>query len=267
MRKSRIHARRERMYFVWGSALFVIVIALTAAAFWYQYKLTPAIDPVSLCPASGPTGHVILLVDKTDPLNFTQRESFHALLEEIIAKRVATGELLSVFALGDDYTTTAKPLIELCNPGDGSDQSELTANLKRLKRQFEEKFRTPMQALTNELESQQPGRASPVLEMIQLISINGFRKHEVHGPRRLILVSDMLHNTAGLSMYRGDYDYQAYLDSAYGRKTTADLAGVEVELHYVLHTPALQTRRHLKFWEDHFSHAGARIVAVRPLEG
>jgi hypothetical protein len=267
MRKSRIQASRERMYFIWGSALFVAVIACAAAAFWYQYRLSPPVDPVSLCPAPGPAGHVVLLVDKTDPLNFTQRESFQRLFEEIIAKKLAPGELLSVFVLGEDYTATARPLIELCNPGDGSDQSELTANIKRLKRQFEEKFHAPMLALANELLSQQPARSSPVLEMIQLVSINGFRKHDVRGPRRLILVSDMLNNTLGLSMYRDGYEYQTYLDSDYGRKTTVDLAGVEVELHYVLHAPALQTRRHLKFWEDHFSHAGARIVAVRPLEG
>jgi hypothetical protein len=267
MRKTRIQSRRERQYFIWGTALFVAVIALAAAAFWYQFRLTPAIDPDSMCPASGPTAHIVLLVDKTDPLNFTQREAFQALLEDIVTRKVAPGELLSVFVLGDDYTATAKPLVELCNPGDGSDQSELTANVKRLKRQFEDKFRTPMLALAAELQSQQPARSSPVLEMIQLVSINGFRKHNVHGAHRLILVSDMLHNTADLTMYRPGYEHPAYLATDYGRKTTTDLAGVEVELHYVLNNPPLQTRRHLKFWEDHFTHAGARIVLVRPLEG
>jgi len=34
-----------------------------------------------------------------------------------------------------------------------------------------------------------------------------------------------------------------------------------------VNTPALQTRRNLKFWEDWFDRAGARIVRVDPLEG
>ncbi|MDR2689662.1 MAG: hypothetical protein LBB76_07895 [Azoarcus sp.] len=267
MRKSRLQARRDRLYFIWGSVLFLAVAALAAAAFWYQFKLTPAIDAGSLCPASGPSGHIVLLVDKTDPLNFTQREAFQVLLEEIITRKTHAGELLSVFVLGEDYTASAKPLIELCNPGDGSDKSELTANVKRLRRQFEDKFRTPMLALADELQSQQPARSSPVLEMIQFVSINGFRRRDVHGPHRLILISDMLHNTANLSMYRSGYEHPAYLATDYGRKTTVDLNGVEVELHYILNNPSLQTRRHLKFWEDHFTHAGARIVSVRPLEG
>jgi len=42
---------------------------------------------------------------------------------------------------------------------------------------------------------------------------------------------------------------------------------VEVELHYLMNAPQLQTKRNLKFWEDYFNKAGARIVAVRPLEG
>ncbi|BAL23709.1 hypothetical protein [Azoarcus sp. KH32C] len=267
MRKSRIQARRERMYFVWGTVLLLVVALIAAAAIYLQFTRSSEVDKTTLCPKSGPIGHVVLLVDKTDPLNFTQKQAFQALLEEIITQKVAPGELLSVFVLGEDYTASAIPLIELCNPGDGRGKSELTANVNRLKRQFEQQFRGPMLALANELQSQQPAKFSPVLEMIQLASINGFRARSAGGPHTLVLVSDMLHNTASFSMYKGDYDYKHFLESPYGRKMNTDLAGVEVELHYLLNTPNLQTRRHLKFWEEYFSNAGARIVSVRPLEG
>lgn len=267
MRKSRAQTRQERMNILWGSIALLAVGLVAAAAIYLQVTTTPQPDETTLCPASGPVGHTILLVDRTDPLNFTQKQAFQALLEEIITEKIALGELLSVFVLGEDYTSTSKPVIELCNPGDGSDKSEWTANIKRLNRQFEQKFRAPMLALANELNSQQPAKFSPVLEMIQLASINGFRTHKVDGPRTLILVSDMLHNTSNFSMYKGEYEYTRFLESPYGRKVNADLMGVKVELHYVLNSPNLQTRRHLKFWEDHFSNTGARIVSVRPLEG
>lgn len=267
MRKSRAKARQERLHILWGSLALIVVGLVAAVAIYVQVTTPPPPDEATLCPASGPAGHAVLLVDRTDPLNFTQKQAFQALLEEIITQKVSPGELLSVFVLGEDYTTTSKPVIELCNPGDGADKSEWTANIKRLNRQFEQKFRAPMLALANELHSQQPAKFSPVLEMIQLVSINGFRTHKVNGPHTLILVSDMLHNTSNFSMYKGEYDYKRFLESPYGRKVNADLVGVEVELHYVLNSPNLQTRRHLKFWEDHFSNTGARIVSVRPLEG
>ena len=77
----------------------------------------------------------------------------------------------------------------------------------------------------------------------------------------------MLHNTPQLSMYKGHVDYPAFASSTYGQKAQLELRGVEIEIHYLMNTPELQTKRNLKFWEDYFEKAGARIVAVRPLEG
>jgi hypothetical protein len=48
---------------------------------------------------------------------------------------------------------------------------------------------------------------------------------------------------------------------------TAELPGVEVEIHHILHYPKLQTRKQLEFWNAYFARSGARIVTVRPLEG
>ncbi|MFM0009152.1 hypothetical protein [Paraburkholderia sediminicola] len=220
-----------------------------------------------MCPVSGPVGQFVLLVDKTDPLNFTQKHAFQASLEQLITQRVPTGYLLSVFVLDNDYTATARPLLEECNPGDGTGKSEMNANPAHLKKRFEQRFREPMLQLANELEGKQPAKFSPIFEMLELSSINGFRKQNVTGPRHLIIVSDMLHNTPQYSMYRGNFDFERFHDSDYGRKMTADLTGVEVEIQYLLNTPKLQNRRHLKFWEDYFAAGGAHIVAVRPLEG
>jgi len=61
--------------------------------------------------------------------------------------------------------------------------------------------------------------------------------------------------------------FAAFARTDYGLKTQAQLPGVEVELDVLMNTPALQTRRNLKFWEDWFGKAGARIVLVDPLEG
>ena len=184
-----------------------------------------------------------------------------------IEKRIPEGYLLSVFVLGEDFKENAKPLVELCNPGTGQDKSELTANLRQLKRQYQDGFLGPLLKQSEALMAPQPAKASPIFEMMQLVAINGFRKHGVKGELRLIVMSDMLHNTPQFSMYKGPVDYPAFASSTYGQKTQLELRGVEVEIHYLMNTPQLQTKRNLKFWVDYFNKAGARIVAVRPLEG
>ncbi|MGD7037239.1 hypothetical protein [Methylotuvimicrobium buryatense] len=260
--------KSETSYIIGGVFLiFVTLIVAGALALYHIENKNIELDNLTLCPSSGPTGHLVILVDKTDPLNFTQKKSFQVLLEEIISNKIGPGELVSVFSLGEDYKSTAEPLISICNPGDARDKSELTSNIKRLVDRYENQFRLPMLQLAKELTSQEPAKLSPILEMIQLVSINGFRASGVDGPRRLILVSDMLHHTPNYSMYKNGYEYKKFLDTDYGRKMNVDLAGVQVELHYVLNTPKYQTRKHLKFWEDYFSNAGAHIVLVRPLEG
>ena len=194
-------------------------------------------------------------------------DTFLVMLKELIEKRTPDGYLLSVFVLGDHFETNAQPLVELCNPGTGSDKSELTANLKKLRRQYEEHFLKPLSTLSEDLIASKSVQTSPIFEMLQLVSINAFRKHDVKGQRRLIIVSDMLHNTSQYSMYRDSLDFLSFKDTDYGRKVQLELRDVEVELIYLINTPHFQTVRNLKFWEDYFKRAGARVVTVRPLEG
>lgn len=267
MKTSQASASKRIKYIILSVAALLVVAAVLAGAVYFLMTKEGPLDKITMCPAKGPKGHVILLVDKTDPLNFTQRQAFVTLLEELAERGVEPGHLLSVFVLGEDYKETAKPVFERCNPGKGEGKSELTDNIAKLQKQFRESFREPMLMLADALQATQSAKASPIFEMIQLASINGYRKHAIDGPRRFVMVSDMLHNTPQFSMYRGIADFRAFQSSDYGKKMQADLKGVQVELHYVMNTPQLQTLRHLKFWEDYFSNAGARLVAVRPMEG
>ncbi len=266
-RMGRRAQQRRRNEIILGIFLSAIVIGAIAGGVYFTLTGEKPLDEQTLCPADGPKGHYVLLVDKTDPLNFTQKYAFVSVLHELVEKRLPKGFLLSVFVLGEDYTQVAEPLIELCNPGSDDGASEWTANLERLRQKYKDRFLSPLLARTDELVAVEPGKASPIFEMIQLVGINGFRRHDVSGKRRLIIMSDMLHNTPSYSMYQREPDFAQFHDSDYGRKARAELPGIEVELHYLINTPRLQTRRNLKFWEDYFSASGARIVEVRPLEG
>jgi hypothetical protein len=267
MSRGRAHSRRQFKFWLAGLGLVVVLIAIVVATATYYFRREPELNKETLCPAGGPSGHIVLLVDKTDPLTFIQANAFHTFLENLITHDVPVGNLLSVFALGDDYSATAKPLFELCNPGSEQGQSEFTHTLSFLKKQFERQFRDPMLLLESELRAKQSAKQSPIFEMLQLVSINGFQKQNVKGPRRLIIVSDMLHNTPQYSMYQGNMSFEEFRKTDYGRKLYTDLKGVQVEVIYLVNTPHLQTRRHIKFWEDFFEASGAQLKFVRPLEG
>ncbi len=258
--------QRRNFAYVIGTIIFLFVLVVIGLVIYYQSSRPKGIDPVTLCPADGPNGHFVLLVDKTDPLTFTQEQSFKVRLHELIEKKIPEGYLFSVFILGEDFKQTAEPLVELCNPGSGLNKSELTQNPEKLTRQYQANFLEPLLAQAGSMLSVTSAKSSPIFEMLQLVGINAFRKHDVKGPRRLIVMSDMLHNTVQFSMYRG-FDYSTFAATDYGQKMRLQLPDVEVEIHYLMNTPQLQTKRNVDFWEAHFKKSGARIVEVQPLEG
>jgi hypothetical protein len=259
--------KRRAMNFILGSVVFLVVALLAAGATYYNLSRPEPLNPNTLCPASGPKGHYVLLVDTTDRLSDIQKQAFTTIVREVVEKRTPEGYLLSIFVLGEDLRHGVGPVVELCNPGNETGKSRFTDNLVFLRRQYEGKFLVPMTQHLESLLNTSPGKQSPILEMLQLVGVNAFRKHDVQGERRLIIMSDMLHHTAQLSMYQVIPEFQAFAATDYGRRAQADLRNVDVELHYLMNNPRLQTMRNMKFWEDYFDKAGARIRQVRPLEG
>ena len=126
--------QRRTKDLIFGTIGFLLVLGIIGGVTYYMSSRPASLDKESLCPASGPTGHYVLLVDKTDPLTFTQKEAFTVTLRELVEKRIPEGYLLSVFVLGEDFKETAKPLIERCNPGRHAqaDRHEYAAKVTRL---------------------------------------------------------------------------------------------------------------------------------------
>lgn len=253
-------------FYIAAALLALVVIA--AGGYFYHAHTTraPEDDKKTLCPAAGPQGHVVILVDKSDPMTFTQRKSFAVVYRDLVAQ-VPRGHLLSLYALGEDFMATAEPLMELCNPGDGRDVSTFDDNPGQRKRTYEKQYLKPFLEREEDLVTERPGKASPILEMVQLAGITGFRKHGVAGEKRLVIVSDMIQNTPTLNMYKGLPDYAAFGQTPYGVKSRADLQDVKVELRMLMNSPTIQTERLLDFWKTHIRQSGGRLVLHDPING
>ena len=268
MRKNRSRSKKSETYKYLGSiVLTAITIFFVAGVIYYQYSRPKPLTENTMCPANGPLGHVVLLVDKTDPFNITQRKSLQISLNEIISTRIPEGYLLSIFVLGENFEQSTQPVIELCNPGSDAGKSELDNNLSRLRKKYEDRFIKPLDEISKSLITDESAKNSPIFEMLQHVGISGFRKNSVHGPKKLIIFSDMLHNTPQYSMFRGVLSFEEFSALDYSKKVTTDLSQVDVEINYLLTNPKLQTRRNSLFWEEYFRKIQSRVVQVNTVEG
>lgn len=267
MRRPRRRQARDRRNYLLSGLLLILLLAGVAAATYFTLSTPKPADAATLCPPDGPRGQVVLLVDKTEPLTFTQGAALRRFMADFGRDGVGEGELVSIYVLGEDYRQTPTPVLEMCNPGRGDDKSRLTANPERLQHRYQERFAAPLDTIIDQLQASKPARFSPIMEMLQLVSINTFQKWQVRGPRRLVIISDMLHNTPEFSHYRADGDFDSLRGTAYQQRLRTDLEGVEVEIRYLLHAPKRQTRRNTTFWEEYFREMKARVVSVKIMEG
>lgn len=277
MRKSTARNRRDKNNAIKASLIVIIIIVIVACILWWfiegREKLAHGISEVSLCPIDKngndkPNGHVVLLVDKTDVLGFTQNKDFLEFFDEFITgKKVPEGTLLSVFVLGQDYKDTPDPIFQKCNPGDGSNVNALFGSPENIKKVFTEKYQSNLRSLPELLSATKASDYSPIFEMLQMVSLN-FKKNDVVGPKELFIISDMLQNTKEISFFnKNAIDYELFKKSPNFESLSSDLKDVNVNINYLLMRPDLQTVRLNAFWESYFKDMGGSLDKVDKIMG
>jgi hypothetical protein len=265
-RQTKLQKRKTRNNILFSVFFFSVVVAGIASAVWWNLQRKPGLDPVTLCPAQGPSGQRVVLIDRTDPFNLAQKTSLDIFIKNLV-NDTPPGHLLSVYVLGDDFQANTKPLFELCNPGDGQDKSELTANLKALKQQYLKHFIEPMSSVSEGMMNAQPAKESPILEMLQLVNLNSIQKQKVNGEVRLYVLSDMLQNSKALTMYGKPVTFDTYAASYASSKLFVDFSQVTVEVHMVNNSPRTLNPLLLDFWKAYFEKAHVKSVSFHALSG
>lgn len=267
----RTRAQREKQEKTKNIVLIVVLLIVIAAigsafAFFFFQEKTQY-DKLTGCPLNStgeiaPRGHTVVLIDETDQLTVQQKDFMQTYLRNFIKKDLNAGELLSIYALGTDIKNNRKPLFEMCKMRDGSDADALTENEKLMARQFKKKFEAPLAKKFDELMEPHPAaKQSPIFEMIQAIAVNSFAKHDVAGDRRLIIYSDMLHNTKGFSLYKSK-NYDQFKNSNYYSELSFRLPDTEVDLYVFNTNPSLHKNNLIEFWKQFFKSKGAYINHV-----
>ena len=264
MRVQSRTARKRRQDMLGIALLLVSLIGAAALGLAYWLTTPEAVDPVTMCPVIGPEGLTVLLIDATDSLTALQSASLHNHFDRVVGsvpKRAAV-EIFTVDHIGTDLLHRTGE--RLCNPGNKG--SFLTQNPRLIERRWHEAFWGPLQQWVEQAIGHPSAPESPILESLQSIAVTEFQALQFRGkPRTLVIASDMLQNTAGLSQYHNVEQFDHFLKTDYYKAVRTDWTGVNIEILYIARSGTPQGRQHVEFWQGYFAASGGTVVHVTSL--
>lgn len=248
-------------------AVVALLVLVGGGIFYAVAKGNKALDD-NLCPAT-PTSVTVLLVDVTDPLTVAQRQDFQNQLIRLRNAVPRFGKLVvaKVDSASDDLL---KPVIVRCNPGTAQDVSELTGNPGGLQEQHEKGFVEPLDRAFAGLASASGAEASPIFESVQSVALTELlTPSATELPRKLVLVSDLLQNTGGMSFYSSLPSSEAFLSSPEFRRVRTDLRDIEVEIWMLerADAPHTQPRALIDLWDAAITRQGGTVVRAYNVSG
>jgi hypothetical protein len=266
--------RRSRDGLGWsavgGIALLLLAFAAASGFMWFLLSTPgkPPLDP-SGCPAAGPQGISVVLVDTSDDLPAATGREVQSILDDLIAN-LPLYHLLEIRVL-DIPHNRSKALFSRCNPGDGTGLSEWTDNPRLARSRWLESFRKPAaEAIRNSLASAK-ATSSPIMAALQDVAIDRFSSDNVRNvPKKLTVISDMIEYTRDYSQYprAGDLGYERFKRSPAYLKYRTDLHGARVTIDYVTRPSVMpDTNRHAEFWSAWVKDNGGALDLMHRLQG
>lgn len=235
--------------------------------FWWanHNATTLALDEVTLCPtATGPVGMTAVLIDLTDPLSPAQSAQLRAWLDNEISQAPRGTQFTMGIVSEDASKWGATPA--LCKPQDAGSANAITQNANLIDKRYNEKFLTPLSANIDRLTGPTDAKHSPIMESLQALVAGtpGFITY--HGPRRIVLVSDLLQNSDVLSFYRGG-TWDSFHKSPDFQRIGATLGDADIAIYQVprplegVRNPAVLE----DFWVRYFDIQGAHLPTLKRL--
>ena len=259
--KSRLKIRKEKETKKGVLLMFLVVLALLAmGGFYIRAALNEQdIDEVTNCPKDGVSYHKAILIDTSESYNPVQKNWIKNQLKQIV-NRTEKNEKVSVYAVGANYHENLMPLQSKCNPGNPSGANPLIENKQMLKEGWENDFFEPIDKEFNDLLDNDAEGPSPIMEMIQAISIAAFQNEKASTKKKLFIFSDMLQNYGGVYHYKSDFNFKKFSDSPEYLKVRTDLTGVTIRVLYMRRLGGEKFQKgtaHAKFWQEYFNSMGA----------
>jgi hypothetical protein len=254
-----------------GIALIVAAVAaLVALTLWYwTAPRHPVLRSEDLCPATGPDGISVVLVDASDDLLPTTQKEVRTLLYDLI------NDLPSYYKFDvrvlDIPNERSHSLFSECNPGDGTGLSDWTNNPTLMRKRWLDSFNKPAEEAIRGSLSSARSRSSPIMGAIQDIALDDFSAESVVSiPKTLTVISDMLEFTPYYGQYpsQGDLSYERFRRSQAFEKFRTDLHGARVTVDYVDRPQVkIDTTKHAQFWKTWIDDNEGEVQLIHRLQG
>jgi len=162
----------------------VFIVAIGSYTFWLSSSRV-TLDKDTMCPKDGPKGYMAVLIDTTDPYNMIQRKYLKDYFTNLKTDKNKLPKYanLSIFPISDQLTVD--PKVSLCNPGDGSDARSINSNPDKLQRRWEKEFSSEVDKILDNLLLSSVHKTSPIMEMIQAVSVSAFPVKRSGQPKEL----------------------------------------------------------------------------------
>ena len=247
----------------WNRYLVAVLIVIIICVVSYVNFVEPFIERTEdQCRKDGVVSiETAFIIDATDHFSESQAERINLEVKDII-ESAEIDERFTVYVLDDKFSDANSkiPHIIVCNPGDGKGKSEFTNNLRRLNKNWDEKFYSQITSTIENLVGEGRANQSPILEMIEFASINTMSKSKAKS-KRMILISDMLHHNKEYSHYTSSHDFEEFKKLAYYVDIRPQLLDVNVKIFYLASSKniSLQKIRHANFWKNYVLNAGGKL--------
>ena len=249
----------------------VVAIALlaTAGGAWFikerNARLALGND---LCPPQ-PVSVTAVLVDVTDPMTLPQRQDLRNKLEELKSSVPRYGKI-AIFKVDTSKDQLLSPVLQLCNPGNASSVTDVNGDPAAMQARWDQQFQKPLDKAFEGLMQASGSETSPILQSMQSVNLTELRNPVMTDkPRKLIVISDLLQNTSGLSFYHRLPDASEVEKTSEFSTARTDLHGIDVEL-WMLQRPdfaSTQPRALADLWDALVTAEGGQVTTVYRVSG
>ena len=225
----------------------------------FTYKLNKenvVTDTKTLCPIDGVKKRTIVLIDKTDTFTPLRATSIRTKIEKI-KYNLEKYENIQIFTVGDISRNIRKPLINVCNPGEGKDANFLYQCPACIQNVWQNDFSEKVDIIVDNLATPEGSekKQSPIFESIESISVTSLDSSIA---TKFYIFSDFIQNVSNFSQYTDPYPYnfEKFMQTEYGKKSKTELHQATIYM-YVFKERFL--RKELDFWNNWFYNSNGSV--------
>ena len=248
----------------------VLLLGSMGAAGVYLNMTKRPVDRATGCPTDGYDDITVALIDLTDPITPVQAAALrNALLK--VRNEVPKFGRFEIYPLRSTAISAIEPLFAGCSPGSGRDvDSRLYGNPELADRLWNKRFASKVDAVIADISNLPRQDNSPLLEGIQSVAVTAFGTPDAEhaAKKRIVIFSDMIHNTPKMSMYRGAPNFKSFKNSQYYLRIKPTLRGASVDVYLIVRETMKNVQQPplYKFWVEQIANGGGFLRDWTPLQ-